>query len=133
MEDKSQAAEPCVCSYVVLMSPKRGKGCEFNSCFIFSCAKSQTFMKLWGFDASVMTVFLILSSPGKIQRCSPVKYHYSSSILPRNLPTDITKTIRQDEWHALRKSHSTHHSLSEFRDWVKWMLALSTPRKGLLI
>lgn len=42
--------------------------------------------------------------PGIIQRCTPVKYHYSSSILPRNLPINITKTIRQDEWHALRKS-----------------------------
>ncbi|KAM7424241.1 hypothetical protein PAMA_000537 [Pampus argenteus] len=39
---------------------------------------------------------------GIIQRCTPVKYHYSSSILPRNLPINITKTIRQDEWHALR-------------------------------
>ncbi|XP_058858232.1 transmembrane protein 178B-like isoform X2 [Acipenser ruthenus] len=39
---------------------------------------------------------------GMIQRCIPVKYHYSSSILPRNFPINITKTIRQDEWHALR-------------------------------
>ncbi|KAF6719240.1 Transmembrane protein 178B [Oryzias melastigma] len=44
---------------------------------------------------------------GKIQRCTPVKYHYSSSILPRNLPTDITKTIRQDEWHALHLRRMT--------------------------
>ncbi|XP_018615887.1 transmembrane protein 178B-like isoform X2 [Scleropages formosus] len=39
---------------------------------------------------------------GLIQRCTPVKYHYTSSTLPRNLPLNITKTIRQDEWHALR-------------------------------
>ncbi|KAF3832715.1 hypothetical protein F7725_026380 [Dissostichus mawsoni] len=38
--------------------------------------------------------------------CTAVKYHYSSSILPRNVPINITKTIRQDEWHALRKSQS---------------------------
>lgn len=41
---------------------------------------------------------------GLIERCTPVKYHYTSSILPRNLPVNITKTIRQDEWHALRES-----------------------------
>ncbi|XP_053923886.1 transmembrane protein 178B isoform X2 [Cuculus canorus] len=39
---------------------------------------------------------------GVIQRCTAVKYHYTSSSLPRNLPTNITNTIRQDEWHALR-------------------------------
>lgn len=51
---------------------------------------------------TIISIFFIL--PGIIQRCTPVKYHYSSSILPRNLPVNITKTIRQDEWHALRKS-----------------------------
>lgn len=40
---------------------------------------------------------------GVIQRCTAVKYHYTSSSLPRNLPINITNTIRQDEWHALRK------------------------------
>uniref|UniRef100_A0A1A8UIC5 Transmembrane protein 178B n=3 Tax=Nothobranchius TaxID=28779 RepID=A0A1A8UIC5_NOTFU len=44
---------------------------------------------------------------GIIQRCTPVKYHYSSSILPRNLPVNITKTIRQDEWHALHLRRMT--------------------------
>ncbi|XP_060118657.1 transmembrane protein 178B-like isoform X2 [Heteronotia binoei] len=39
---------------------------------------------------------------GVIQRCTAVKYHYTSSSLPRNLPANITNTIRQDEWHALR-------------------------------
>ncbi|XP_064000818.1 transmembrane protein 178B-like isoform X2 [Pogoniulus pusillus] len=39
---------------------------------------------------------------GVIQRCTAVKYHYTSSSLPRNLPINITNTIRQDEWHALR-------------------------------
>ncbi|XP_077178578.1 transmembrane protein 178B-like isoform X2 [Paroedura picta] len=39
---------------------------------------------------------------GVIQRCTAVKYHYTSSSLPRNLPVNITNTIRQDEWHALR-------------------------------
>ncbi|KPP64293.1 hypothetical protein Z043_117379 [Scleropages formosus] len=42
-----------------------------------------------------------------IQRCTPVKYHYSSSVLPRNLPINITKTIRQDEWHALHLRRMT--------------------------
>ncbi|KAI4872086.1 hypothetical protein NFI96_008985 [Prochilodus magdalenae] len=39
---------------------------------------------------------------GLLQRCIPVKYYYSSTNIPRNLPVNITKTIRQDEWHALR-------------------------------
>ncbi|XP_051558892.1 transmembrane protein 178B-like [Myxocyprinus asiaticus] len=44
---------------------------------------------------------------GLFQRCTPVKYHYTSSILPRNLPVNITKTIRQDEWHALHLRRMT--------------------------
>lgn len=55
-----------------------------------------------------------LFSSGLIQRCIPVKYHYSSSILPRNLPINITKTIRQDEWHALRKSEPEPDCLSVY-------------------
>ncbi|XP_060130211.1 transmembrane protein 178B isoform X2 [Zootoca vivipara] len=43
-----------------------------------------------------------LIQKGVIQRCTSVKYHYTSSSLPRNLPVNITNTIRQDEWHALR-------------------------------
>lgn len=42
-------------------------------------------------------------SAGSITRCSFIKYHYSSATIPRNLSYNITKTIRQDEWHALRK------------------------------
>ncbi|XP_036440363.1 transmembrane protein 178B isoform X2 [Colossoma macropomum] len=44
---------------------------------------------------------------GEVFRCTPVKYHYTSSILPRNLPVNITKTIRQDEWHALHLRRMT--------------------------
>ena len=40
---------------------------------------------------------------GEIERCTYIKYHYSSATIPRNLTFNITKTIRQDEWHALRK------------------------------
>lgn len=43
---------------------------------------------------------------GLLQRCTPVKYYYSSSNVPRNLPENVTKTIRQDEWHTLRKLNS---------------------------
>ncbi|MGH0120161.1 UNVERIFIED_CONTAM: hypothetical protein FKN15_065922 [Acipenser sinensis] len=39
-----------------------------------------------------------------IERCSYMKYHYSSATIPKNLSYNITKTIRQDEWHSLRKS-----------------------------
>ncbi|XP_028823917.1 transmembrane protein 178B-like [Denticeps clupeoides] len=48
-----------------------------------------------------------LVSKGLVQRCTPVKYHYTSSSLPRNLPINITKTIRQDEWHALHLRRMT--------------------------
>ncbi|XP_023682848.1 transmembrane protein 178B-like [Paramormyrops kingsleyae] len=44
---------------------------------------------------------------GLIERCTPIKYHYTSSSLPRNLPVNITKTIRQDEWHALHLRRMT--------------------------
>ncbi|XP_061670162.1 transmembrane protein 178B [Syngnathoides biaculeatus] len=44
---------------------------------------------------------------GIIQRCTPVNYHYTSSSLPRNVPINITKTIRQDEWHALHLRRMT--------------------------
>ncbi|NXY16763.1 T178B protein, partial [Atrichornis clamosus] len=48
-----------------------------------------------------------ISFPGVIQRCTAVKYHYTSSSLPRNLPINITNTIRQDEWHALHLRRMT--------------------------
>ncbi|CAB1448279.1 unnamed protein product [Pleuronectes platessa] len=45
---------------------------------------------------------LYLLPEGSIARCSYIKYHYSSATIPKNLSNNITKTIRQDEWHALR-------------------------------
>ncbi|XP_053277072.1 transmembrane protein 178B [Pleuronectes platessa] len=56
-----------------------------------------------GFDLEIEDLIY----KGIIQRCTSVKYHYSSSILPRNLPINITKTIRQDEWHALHLRRMT--------------------------
>ncbi|XP_051546351.1 transmembrane protein 178B-like [Myxocyprinus asiaticus] len=44
---------------------------------------------------------------GLLQRCTPVKYYYSSASIPRNLPLNITKTIRQDEWHSLHLQRMT--------------------------
>ncbi|KAI7790597.1 transmembrane protein 178B [Triplophysa rosa] len=44
---------------------------------------------------------------GLLQRCTAVKYYYSSADIPRNLPVNITKTIRQDEWHALHLQRMT--------------------------
>ncbi|KAI4585144.1 hypothetical protein MJG53_006678 [Ovis ammon polii x Ovis aries] len=43
---------------------------------------------------------------GEIERCTYIKYHYSSATIPRNLTFNITKTIRQDEWHALQLTPS---------------------------
>ncbi|XP_063800659.1 transmembrane protein 178B [Pseudophryne corroboree] len=56
-----------------------------------------------GFDKD--TEDLILK--GIVIRCIPVRYHYTSSSLPPNLPINVTKTIRQDEWHALHLRRMT--------------------------
>lgn len=50
-----------------------------------------------------VSFFVLFTSTGLVPRCAPIKYYYSSSALPRNLPINLTKTIRQDEWHALRE------------------------------
>nr|XP_020755039.1 transmembrane protein 178B-like [Odocoileus virginianus texanus] len=65
---------------------------------------NSTNMGLWrkchrqGFDPEIAA----LIRKGEIERCTYIKYHYSSATIPRNLTFNITKTIRQDEWHALR-------------------------------
>lgn len=57
-----------------------------------------------------LTLFVPFASTGLVPRCTPIKYYYSSSSQARNLPINLTKTIRQDEWHALRKSpHPKKH------------------------
>uniref|UniRef100_A0A8C5XAB2 Transmembrane protein 178B n=1 Tax=Malurus cyaneus samueli TaxID=2593467 RepID=A0A8C5XAB2_9PASS len=40
---------------------------------------------------------------GVIQRCTAVKYHYTSSSLPRNLPINITNTISVPSFFYLRR------------------------------
>ncbi|KAI7791838.1 putative transmembrane protein 178B [Triplophysa rosa] len=54
--------------------------------------------------SSVWLMHAPLFSPGSIARCSYIKYHYSSAAIPKNLSYNITKTIRQDEWHSLPSS-----------------------------
>lgn len=49
---------------------------------------------------------VFFSSSGTISRCFYIKYHYSSASIPKNLSYNMTKTIRQDEWHSLRKLHT---------------------------
>ncbi|XP_075423581.1 transmembrane protein 178B-like [Ascaphus truei] len=56
-----------------------------------------------GFDKD--TEQLILK--GIVGRCTSIRYHYTSSSLPLNLPINVTKTIRQDEWHALHLRRMT--------------------------
>lgn len=101
-----------LCSKTLLLIPI---GFEVNSsCFGFICSVTELRFPLcelcWasqcrskckaqGFHA----ISHYVSFTGVIQRCTAVKYHYTSSSLPRNLPVNITNTIRQDEWHALRK------------------------------
>ncbi|XP_072566153.1 transmembrane protein 178B-like isoform X3 [Paramormyrops kingsleyae] len=65
---------------------------------------NSTNMGLWskchrqGFDQDIDE----LIRKGSIARCSYIKYHYSAANIPKNLSYNMTKTIRQDEWHALR-------------------------------
>lgn len=103
----------CLCTHRRIIPEKKSKGLRCNSNFILSFSKPCCS----DYDCLFHFVFL----PGVIQRCTPVKYHYSSSILPRNLPINITKTIRQDEWHALRKSHSLSLSVMPFLVISKWL------------
>ncbi|DAA30204.1 TPA: hypothetical protein BOS_4638 [Bos taurus] len=69
---------------------------------------NSTNMGLWrkchrqGFDPEIAA----LIRKGEIERCTYIKYHYSSATIPRNLTFNITKTIRQDEWHALQLNPS---------------------------
>ncbi|XP_072309473.1 transmembrane protein 178B [Eucyclogobius newberryi] len=70
---------------------------------------NSTNMGLWrrchrrGFDQDVEERI----RKGVISRCSYIKYHYSSATIPKNLSYNITKTIRQDEWHALHLRRMT--------------------------
>lgn len=66
-------------------------------------------------------LFVLFTSTGLVPRCTPIKYYYSSSALPRNLPINLTKTIRQDEWHALRESP----------DFIIFYFSLSPPPSPL--
>ncbi|CAN0426565.1 unnamed protein product [Lampetra planeri] len=70
---------------------------------------NSTEMGLWskcyrdGFDDEIED----LIAKGIIQRCFPIKYHYSSTSLPKNLPYNVTRAIRQDEWHSLHLRRMT--------------------------
>ncbi|XP_068611407.1 transmembrane protein 178B [Brachionichthys hirsutus] len=70
---------------------------------------NSTNMGLWrrchrlGFDQQMEALIM----KGSIPRCSYIKYHYSSVTIPKNLSYNITKTIRQDEWHALHLRRMT--------------------------
>nr|XP_023668527.1 transmembrane protein 178B-like isoform X1 [Paramormyrops kingsleyae] len=71
---------------------------------------NSTNMGLWskchrqGFDQDIDE----LIRKGSIARCSYIKYHYSAANIPKNLSYNMTKTIRQDEWHALPGDGSKH-------------------------
>ncbi|KAF7228767.1 transmembrane protein 178B [Nothobranchius furzeri] len=70
---------------------------------------NSTNMGLWrkchrmGFDQTTED----LIRKGSIARCSNIKYHYSSAAIPKNLSYNITRTIRQDEWHSLHLRRMT--------------------------
>ncbi|XP_070710179.1 transmembrane protein 178B [Pempheris klunzingeri] len=70
---------------------------------------NSTNMGLWrkchrlGFDQEIED----LIRKGSIARCTYIKYHYSSATIPKNLSYNVTKTIRQDEWHSLHLRRMT--------------------------
>ncbi|CAF96747.1 unnamed protein product [Tetraodon nigroviridis] len=70
---------------------------------------NSTNMGLWrkchrlGFNQEIEA----LIQKGVISRCFYIKYHYSSASIPKNLPYNVTKTIRQDEWHSLHLRRMT--------------------------
>ncbi|XP_035282401.1 transmembrane protein 178B-like [Anguilla rostrata] len=70
---------------------------------------NSTNMGLWstchrlGFDQDIED----LIRKGFVTRCSFIKYHYSSAAIPKKLSYNITKTIRQDEWHSLHLRRMT--------------------------
>ncbi|XP_017281849.1 transmembrane protein 178B [Kryptolebias marmoratus] len=70
---------------------------------------NSTNMGLWrkcnrlGFDQVIED----LIRKGSVARCSYIKYHYSSTAIPKNLSYNITRTIRQDEWHSLHLRRMT--------------------------
>jgi len=54
--------------------------------------------------SDVMLILIFLFFPGTIERCSFIRYFYSSPAVTRkDLSYNITKTIQQDDWHALRE------------------------------
>ncbi|XP_033930848.1 transmembrane protein 178B [Pseudochaenichthys georgianus] len=70
---------------------------------------NSTNMGLWrkchrvGFDQEIEDQI----RKGSITRCSYIKYHYSSATIPKNISPNISKTIRQDEWHSLHLRRMT--------------------------
>ncbi|XP_064276952.1 transmembrane protein 178B isoform X2 [Passer domesticus] len=86
---------------------------------------NSTNMGLWrkchrqGFDQELEE----LIAKGAIERCSYIKYHYSSATIPKNLTYNITKTIRQDEWHALREGDGMlhNHNLKPVAKWRRML------------
>ncbi|KTG33315.1 hypothetical protein cypCar_00001422 [Cyprinus carpio] len=65
---------------------------------------NSTNMGLWskcyrvGFDPDIEE----LIQKGTVERCSFIKYYYSSPVTRKDISYNITKTIQQDDWHALR-------------------------------
>ncbi|TRY85869.1 hypothetical protein DNTS_011897, partial [Danionella cerebrum] len=42
-----------------------------------------------------------------LERCTPVKYYFSSESIPSNLQQNITQSIKEDEWHLLHLQRMT--------------------------
>ncbi|TWW65083.1 Transmembrane protein 178B [Takifugu flavidus] len=93
------------------LAPARNRRQLFAMNAVNDCDRqhNSTNMGLWrkcqrlGFNQEIEA----LIQKGAISRCSYIKYHYSSASIPKNLSYNITKTIRQDEWHSLHLRRMT--------------------------
>nr|XP_051691086.1 transmembrane protein 178B isoform X1 [Oryctolagus cuniculus] len=96
---------------------------------------NSTNMGLWrkchrpGFDPEIAA----LIRKGEIERCTYIKYHYSSATIPRNLTFNITKTIRQDEWHALQQDPSVMDLSSSMEPNASVPSLLASPGSGTAV
>ncbi|XP_056596296.1 transmembrane protein 178Ba [Triplophysa dalaica] len=70
---------------------------------------NSTSMGLWnkcyrlGYDQAIED----LIQKGAIERCTYIKYYYNSASTRKDLSYNITKTIQQDDWHALHLRRMT--------------------------
>ncbi|XP_051545890.1 transmembrane protein 178Ba [Myxocyprinus asiaticus] len=93
----------------LLMSRNRRQLFAMSAADECSRRYNSTNMGLWskcyrrGFDPDIEE----LIQKGTIEQCSFIRYYYSSAAMRKDLSFNITKTIQQDDWHALHLRRMT--------------------------